>query len=34
MRDQQHLLVKAHIGDLQVHELRHTGAGLEQRFDA
>ena len=33
MRDQQHLLVKIHIGDLQVHKLGHTRAGLEQRLD-
>jgi hypothetical protein len=29
MRDQQHLLVKIHIGNLQVHKLRHAGASLE-----
>jgi len=33
MRDQQHLLVKIHIGDLQVHKLGHACAGLEQRLD-
>ena len=33
MRDQEHLLVKIHIGYLHLHKLRHPGTGLEQRFD-
>ena len=33
MRDQQHLLVKIHVGDLQVHKLGHPRPGLEQRLD-
>jgi hypothetical protein len=33
MRDQQHLLVEIHVGDLQVHKLGDARTGLEQRFD-
>ena len=29
MRNEHHLLVKIHIGNLQVDKLRHAGAGLE-----
>ena len=33
MRDQQHLLVKIDIGNLQVHKLGHARAGLELGLD-
>ena len=33
MRDEQHLLIKIHIGHLQVHKLGHPRPGLEQSLD-
>jgi hypothetical protein len=33
MGDQEHLLIKIHLGHLHLHKLRHSGPGLEQRFD-
>jgi hypothetical protein len=32
-RDEDHLLLKKHLIGLDVHELRHPSAGLEQRLD-
>src|SRR5262249_53928314 len=33
MRDQEHLLVKIHLGHLHLHKLRYPGSGLEQCFN-
>jgi hypothetical protein len=33
LRDEEHLLIKIHIGHLHLHKLRHPGPGLKQRFN-